>query len=151
MFEADRIAVTVLCRQFGRRRELAVSRMLPPIIRPKVVGDLLVAGASSVVKLIVVIGSVAALTSAGLTLLPGRREGVYEWAGTTSAGPSCSDLRSSHRGHHADDHRRASDRAGARELGMIVPVRTCLSISLDIELEGVVPWRRRAVADLANV
>jgi len=30
-------------------------------------------------------------------------------------------------------------------LGLIVLVRTFLSFSLEIELEGVVPWRRRAV------
>jgi uncharacterized membrane protein len=30
-------------------------------------------------------------------------------------------------------------------LGVIVLVRTFLSFSLEIELEGVVPWRRRAV------
>lgn len=29
-------------------------------------------------------------------------------------------------------------------LGLIVPVRTFLSFSLEIELDGVVPWRRRA-------
>ena len=30
-------------------------------------------------------------------------------------------------------------------LGIIVLVRTFLSFSLEIELDGVVPWRRRAV------
>ena len=30
-------------------------------------------------------------------------------------------------------------------LGLIVLVRTFLSFSLEVELEGVVPWRRRAV------
>ncbi|MCZ3386684.1 MAG: DUF1622 domain-containing protein [Actinomycetia bacterium] len=30
-------------------------------------------------------------------------------------------------------------------LGVIVIIRSVLSISLDIEMEGVVPWRRRAV------
>jgi len=34
---------------------------------------------------------------------------------------------------------------GAITLGIIVLVRTFLSFSLEIELEGVVPWRRRAV------
>ena len=33
----------------------------------------------------------------------------------------------------------------AAALGLIVLVRTFLSFSLEIELEGVVPWRRRAV------
>jgi uncharacterized membrane protein len=33
---------------------------------------------------------------------------------------------------------------GAIGLGVIVLVRTFLSFSLEIELEGVVPWRRRA-------
>jgi uncharacterized membrane protein len=33
----------------------------------------------------------------------------------------------------------------ALTLGLIVLVRTFLSFSLEIELEGVVPWRRRAV------
>lgn len=33
----------------------------------------------------------------------------------------------------------------AATLGLIVLVRTFLSFSLEIELEGVVPWRRRAV------
>ena len=35
---------------------------------------------------------------------------------------------------------------GALTLGIVVLVRTFLSFSLEIELEGVVPWRRRAVA-----
>ena len=44
----------------------------------------------------------------------------------------------------------------ALTLGLIVLVRTFLSFSLEIELEGVVPWRRRAAraaeaADLAPV
>ena len=30
-------------------------------------------------------------------------------------------------------------------LGVIVIIRTVLSISLDIEMEGVAPWRRRAL------
>jgi uncharacterized membrane protein len=33
----------------------------------------------------------------------------------------------------------------AATLGLIVLVRTFLSFSLEIELEGVVPWRRRAL------
>jgi uncharacterized membrane protein len=33
----------------------------------------------------------------------------------------------------------------AATLGLIVLVRTFLSFSLEIELDGVVPWRRRAV------
>ena len=32
----------------------------------------------------------------------------------------------------------------AATLGLIVLVRTFLSFSLDIEMDGVVPWRRRA-------
>jgi uncharacterized membrane protein len=35
----------------------------------------------------------------------------------------------------------------AGTLGLIVLVRTFLSFSLEIELEGVVPWRRRASSD----
>ena len=35
-------------------------------------------------------------------------------------------------------------------LGIIVLVRTFLSFSLEIELEGVVPWRRRAVSAAAG-
>ncbi len=38
----------------------------------------------------------------------------------------------------------------AATLGLIVLVRTFLSFSLEIELEGVVPWRRRAVEDAAR-
>jgi len=34
----------------------------------------------------------------------------------------------------------------ALTLGIIVLVRTFLSFSLEIELEGVVPWRRRSLA-----
>ena len=37
--------------------------------------------------------------------------------------------------------------ANAATLGLIVVVRTFLSFSLDIEMEGVVPWRRRAAED----
>jgi uncharacterized membrane protein len=33
----------------------------------------------------------------------------------------------------------------ALTLGLIVLVRTFLSFSLEVELEGVVPWRRRAI------
>jgi uncharacterized membrane protein len=35
----------------------------------------------------------------------------------------------------------------AVSLGVIVLVRTFLSFSLEIELEGVVPWRRAAKVD----
>ena len=38
----------------------------------------------------------------------------------------------------------------ALTLGIIVLVRTFLSFSLEIELEGVVPWRRRAVEAAAG-
>ena len=38
----------------------------------------------------------------------------------------------------------------ALTLGIIVLVRTFLSFSLEIELEGVVPWRRRAVSAAAG-
>ncbi len=38
----------------------------------------------------------------------------------------------------------------ALTLGIIVLVRTFLSFSLEIELEGVVPWRRRAVSAAAE-
>jgi uncharacterized membrane protein len=31
-------------------------------------------------------------------------------------------------------------------LGVIVLVRTLLSFSLEIELDGVVPWRKKAIA-----
>ena len=39
----------------------------------------------------------------------------------------------------------------ALTLGVIVLVRTFLSFSLEIELEGVVPWRRRAVEAAAGM
>jgi uncharacterized membrane protein len=32
-------------------------------------------------------------------------------------------------------------------LGLIVLVRTVLSFSLDVEIEGVLPWRKRALRD----
>lgn len=38
----------------------------------------------------------------------------------------------------------------ALTLGLIVLVRTFLSFSLEIELDGVVPWRRRATTAQAN-
>ena len=38
----------------------------------------------------------------------------------------------------------------AATLGLIVLVRTFLSFSLDIEMDGVVPWRRRAVGGPAG-
>jgi uncharacterized membrane protein len=38
----------------------------------------------------------------------------------------------------------------ALTLGIIVLVRTFLSFSLEIELEGVVPWRRRAASAAAG-
>lgn len=38
----------------------------------------------------------------------------------------------------------------AAALGVIVLVRTFLSFSLEIELEGSLPWRRRAVGPDSN-
>lgn len=40
--------------------------------------------------------------------------------------------------------------ASAAALGVIVLVRTFLSFSLEVELEGVLPWRRRAEATAAT-
>ncbi len=36
-------------------------------------------------------------------------------------------------------------------LGLIVLIRTLLSFSIEIEIEGVVPWRRRALASGAGL
>ena len=38
----------------------------------------------------------------------------------------------------------------AATLGLIVLVRTFLSFSLDVEMDGVVPWRRRASEQAAD-
>jgi uncharacterized membrane protein len=38
----------------------------------------------------------------------------------------------------------------ALSLGLVVLVRTFLSFSLEIELEGIVPWRRRAAEEPAG-
>ncbi|MFN8521378.1 MAG: DUF1622 domain-containing protein [Chloroflexota bacterium] len=38
----------------------------------------------------------------------------------------------------------------AATLGVIVIVRTFLSFSLEVELEGVLPWRKRAVAGVGD-
>lgn len=41
--------------------------------------------------------------------------------------------------------------ASAVALGVIVLVRTFLSFSLEVELEGLLPWRRRAFAPASGV
>ena len=92
---------------------------------------------------ILVIGSVATLVSAARSLLHGRREGVYEQARTRIGRAIVLGLEALIIADIVLTITVESTVEQAIQLGIIVLVRTFLSFSIEVELDGVVPWRRR--------
>ena len=99
---------------------------------------------------ILVIGSVATLVSAARSLLHGRREGVYEQARTRIGRAILLGLEALIIADIVLTITVESTVEQAVQLGIIVLVRTFLSFSIEVELDGVVPWRRRAVTAPAS-
>jgi len=99
---------------------------------------------------ILVIGSVATLVSAARSLLHGRREDVYEQARTRIGRTILLGLEALIIADIVLTITVESTVDQALQLGIIVLVRTFLSFSIEVELDGVVPWRRRAVAAPAS-
>ena len=91
-------------------------------------------------------GSILALSAAARALVRGRREGVFEdlrqWIGRSILlGLEILIIADIVQTITID-----TTLTSAATLGLVVLVRTFLSFSLEIELEGVVPWRRRSAA-----
>ena len=95
---------------------------------------------------ILAIGSLAALVGAARAMSRGERGVAYERARRRRPGGPTRAGGPDHRRHRADHHDRPDDRE-RRTLALIVLVRTFLSFSLEIELEGAVPWHRRRRPD----
>ena len=94
---------------------------------------------------ILVAGSVAALVIAARSLVQGRREGVFEHARLQVGRAILLGIEVLIIADIVQTITVESTVEQALILGIIVLVRTFLSFSIDVELEGVVPWRRRAV------
>ncbi len=94
---------------------------------------------------ILVAGSVAALVIAARALVQGRREGVFEHARLQVGRAILLGIEVLIIADIVQTITVEPTVEQALILGIIVLVRTFLSFSIDVELEGVVPWRRRAV------
>jgi uncharacterized membrane protein len=95
---------------------------------------------------VLVAGSVLAFGSAFVALVRGRRAGIFE---DLRSGVGRAILLGLEILIIADIVQTITidpTLESAITLGVIVLVRTFLSFSLEIELEGVVPWRRRSAA-----
>lgn len=106
--------------------------------------ELVVRGFEAVGVLVLALGSVWALVGAGLDWLRGQRIGLYARA---RRGVGLSILLGLEILIIADIVQTITidpTLESAATLGIIVLVRTFLSFSLEIELEGVLPWRRGA-------
>jgi uncharacterized membrane protein len=93
--------------------------------------------------IVLVLGSVWAFAAAGLRWMRGERVGIYK---TTRQAVGRSILLGLEILIIADIVQTVTidpSLESAAGLGIIVLVRTFLSFSLEIELEGVLPWRRR--------
>ena len=100
---------------------------------------------------VLLVGSVAALVNAAAASLRGRGEGVYQRARISVGRAILLGLEVLIIADIVLTITVEPTVEQAVELGIIVLVRTFLSFSLEIELEGVVPWRKRAVtADVSN-
>ena len=99
---------------------------------------------------ILVIGSLAVLVNAARSLLQGRREGVYEQARTCIGRAILLGLEVLIIADIVLTITVEATVEQAVQLGIIVLVRTFLSFSIEVELDGVVPWRRRAVTAPAS-
>ena len=93
---------------------------------------------------ILVAGSVAALVIATRALVQGHREGVFEHARLQIGRAILLGIEVLIIADIVHTITVEPTVEQALILGIIVLVRTFLSFSIDVELEGVVPWRRRA-------
>ena len=92
---------------------------------------------------ILAIGSLRALVTAGGALARGERKGVYERARVQVGQAILLGLEVLIIADIVQTVTIDPTIESAATLGIIVLVRTFLSFSLEIELEGVVPWHRR--------
>ena len=92
---------------------------------------------------ILAIGSLRALVTAGAALARGQRTGVYQRARVQVGQAILLGLEVLIIADIVQTVTIDPTIESAATLGIIVLVRTFLSFSLEIELEGVVPWHRR--------
>jgi uncharacterized membrane protein len=97
---------------------------------------------------ILAIGSLRALVTAGASLARGERKGVYERARVQVGQAILLGLEVLIIADIVQTVTIDASIESAATLGIIVLVRTFLSFSLEIELEGVVPWHRRRARQL---
>lgn len=98
---------------------------------------------------ILAVGSILALLNAARALWRGERERAYERARQDVGRAVLLGLEVLIIADIVETITVDPTLESAGTLGLIVLVRTFLSFSLEIELEGVVPWRRRASLDSA--
>jgi uncharacterized membrane protein len=99
---------------------------------------------------ILAVGSIVALVNAARALRRGERELAYEGARQDVGRAVLLGLEVLIIADIVETITIDPTLESAGTLGLIVLVRTFLSFSLEIELEGVVPWRRRASSDAAG-
>jgi uncharacterized membrane protein len=95
---------------------------------------------------VLAIGSLLAVIQAGLALRRGERKGVYERCRQGIGRAILLGLEVLIIADIVQTITIDTTLESAATLGLVVLVRTFLSFSLEIELDGVVPWRRRQVA-----
>jgi uncharacterized membrane protein len=95
---------------------------------------------------VLAIGSLLAVAEAGLALGRGERKGVYERLRQGIGRAILLGLEVLIIADIVQTITIDTTLESAATLGLVVLVRTFLSFSLEIELDGVVPWRRRQVA-----
>jgi hypothetical protein len=95
------------------------------------------------------------LLSVGLAIRSLRRSGDARWpigfCGSPSAASSCSGWRSSSPPTWSAPSRWHRPWENVAILGAIVLIRTVLSLSLEVEIEGVAPWRRAAMSGAGQI
>jgi uncharacterized membrane protein len=91
---------------------------------------------------VLAIGSLWALASAAAVLLKGDRQGAYQCARRKVGRSILLGLEILIIADIVQTITIEATLESALTLGLIVLVRTFLSFSLEIELEGIVPWRR---------
>ena len=106
--------------------------------------DRVVKGFEVVGVAILALGSLAALIGAGMALVRGDRRGVYASARGNVGRAVLLGLEVLIIADIVETITIDPTVESALVLGIIVLVRTFLSFSLEIELEGVVPWHRAA-------
>ena len=95
---------------------------------------------------LLVLGSLVALVRAATALLRGEREGVYEHARQDVGRAILLGLEVLIIADIVETITIDPTIESALTLALIVLVRTFLSFSLEIELDGIVPWRKRSTA-----